>query len=70
MKISDLSINRAVTFSMVFIAVVALGMVSLLRLSPELFPDITFPVASIIVTYEGIGPEELKSSLPALWSGR
>lgn len=60
MKISDLSINRAVTFSMVFIAVVAIGMVSLLRLSPELFPDITFPVASIIVTYEGIGPEELE----------
>jgi len=60
MKLSDLSINRAVTFSMIFIAIAAFGIVSLLRLSPELLPDITFPVASIITTYEGVGPEDLE----------
>ena len=60
MRLSDLSINRAVTFSMIFIAVAAFGVVSLLRLSPELLPDITFPVASIITSYEGIGPVDLE----------
>ena len=60
MKLSDLSINRAITFSMIFIAVAAFGVVSLLRLSPELLPDITFPVASVITTYQGVGPEDLE----------
>ncbi|MBD3180899.1 MMPL family transporter [Candidatus Poribacteria bacterium] len=60
MKLSDLSIKRAVTFSMIFIAVAIFGIVSLVRLSPELLPDITFPAASIIVTYEGIGPEDME----------
>ena len=45
---------------MIFIAVACFGLVSLLRLSPELFPDITFPMASIITTYEGVGPEDLE----------
>ena len=60
MKLSDLAIKRSVTFSMIFIAVACFGIVSLLRLSPELLPDITFPVASIITNYEGVGPEDLE----------
>ena len=60
MKLVDLSINRAVTFSMIFIALACIGIVSLLRLSPELIPDITFPAASIITTYSGVGPEDLE----------
>lgn len=60
MKLVDLSIKRAVTFSMIFIAIACFGVVSLLRLSPELLPDITFPMASVITTYEGVGPEDLE----------
>ncbi|MFC1715962.1 efflux RND transporter permease subunit [Candidatus Poribacteria bacterium] len=60
MKLSDLSIKRAVTFSMIFIAVACFGVVSLLRLSPELLPDITFPVASVITNYAGVGPEDME----------
>ena len=62
MRLSDLAIKRAVTFSMIFIAIACFGVVSLLRLSPELLPDITFPVASIITSYEGVGPEEAHST--------
>lgn len=60
MTLHDLSIRRAVTFSMIFIAVAVFGIVSLLRLSPELLPNITFPVASIITSYSGVGPEDLE----------
>lgn len=45
---------------MIFIAVACFGLVSLLRLSPELLPDLTFPVASIITSYEGVGPEDME----------
>jgi len=60
MKLTDLSINRAVTFSMIFAAVLALGLVSLGRLNPELFPNITFPVATVITSYTGVGSEDME----------
>lgn len=60
MRIVDLSIKRAVTFSMIFIVVLVFGFVSLSKLSPELFPDVTFPVASVIISYQGVGPEDME----------
>lgn len=60
MKIVDLSINRAVTFSMIFLGVIAFGLVSLFRLNPELFPNVTFPVATVITSYSGVGSEDLE----------
>lgn len=60
MKLSDLSIDRAVTFTMIFIAVAGIGLVALMRLSPELLPEMEFPGASIMVSYKGVGPEDLE----------
>ena len=60
MKLSELSINRAVTFSMIFIAISIFGVVAMMGLSPELLPDITFPAASVMVSYEGVGPEDIE----------
>ena len=40
---------------MVFLLVVVLGVVSLGRLSLDLMPKMTIPVAAVITTYEG-GP--------------
>ncbi|MDQ1317966.1 MAG: hydrophobic/amphiphilic exporter (mainly bacteria), family, partial [Candidatus Poribacteria bacterium] len=60
MKIVDLSINRAVTFTMIFIGVIAFGFVSLARLNPELFPNVTFPVATVITSYTGVGSEDIE----------
>ncbi|MFW6266818.1 MAG: efflux RND transporter permease subunit [Halanaerobium sp.] len=61
MKISDFSIKRSVTTAMLIFIIIIIGVVSLSNLSLELFPDITFPGAAIITTYEGVGSEEIEN---------
>lgn len=61
MKLYELSVKRKITFIMIFIAVVGLGLVSLFQLQPELLPDITYPAATVQITYEGVGPVEMEN---------
>jgi len=61
MNLAESAVKRAITYIMVFIAIGALGIVSLLRLKPELLPDITFPTAAVMVTYSGVGPEDIET---------
>jgi len=61
MKLSDFSIKRSVTTAMIILMVLLIGVVALSRLSLDLFPDITFPGAAIITTYEGVGSEEVEN---------
>ncbi|MDI3534949.1 MAG: hydrophobic/amphiphilic exporter (mainly bacteria), family [Thermosediminibacterales bacterium] len=61
MKLSNMAVNRPVTTVMVVLIIVILGAVSLSRLSVDLFPDLTLPVAVAYVTYEGVGPQEMES---------
>ena len=61
MSLFESAIKRAVTYTMVFIAIGVFGIVSLLRLKPELLPDITFPTAAVIVRYSGVGPEDIET---------
>lgn len=57
----NLAIRRGVTFGMLFLAIVGIGIVSLLRLSPELLPDVSLPVAGVIASYSGVGPEDVEN---------
>ena len=57
----NLAIKRGVTFTMLFLAIIGIGIVSLLRLSPELLPDIEMPIAGVIATYSGVGPEDIEN---------
>jgi len=61
MKLSDFSIKRSVTTAMIILMVLLIGSVALSRLSLDLFPDITFPGAAIVTTYEGVGSEEIEN---------
>ena len=61
MKISDFSINRAVTTTMLILLIVLVGIISFTRLNIGLYPDITFPGAAIITSYEGVGSEEIEN---------
>jgi HAE1 family hydrophobic/amphiphilic exporter-1 len=61
MNLFESAIKRAITYTMVFIAIGVFGIVSLLRLKPELLPDITFPTAAVIVWYSGVGPEDIET---------
>lgn len=61
MKISDLSIRRPVTTLMVFLFLVVLGAVSIGRLNIDLLPKMSFPVAAVITSHEGAGPQEVET---------
>jgi HAE1 family hydrophobic/amphiphilic exporter-1 len=63
MKLPDLSVKHPVTTTMVFLALLILGLVSLSQLGLELLPDISFPTVVVFTPYPGVGPEEIESSL-------
>jgi len=63
MKLPDLSVKHPITTTMVFLALLILGLVSLSQLGLELLPDISFPTAVVFTPYPGVGPEEIESSL-------
>ena len=60
MWLTKIAINRKITFIMVFLIIVCLGLVSLINLNIDLFPDINFPVVGVITTYQGVGPEDVE----------
>jgi HAE1 family hydrophobic/amphiphilic exporter-1 len=63
MKLSELSVNRPVTSAVIFLAIIVLGIFSLLQLAIDLIPDISFPMIAIFSNYPGVGPEEVEENL-------
>src|SRR4030043_1245511 len=61
MKLPDLSINKPVTVTMIFLGIMLLGLISLGRLPQELFPAISYPQLTIVTLYENAAPEEIES---------
>ncbi len=65
MKLSKAAIERPVTTTMFFIAVILLGFVSLRELSVDLLPDISYPRLSVVTSYPGVAPEEMEALVTA-----
>lgn len=61
MKISDLSIRKPVTTTMIVLLVILLGAISLGRLNMDLLPNLSFPMAAVITNYQGVGPNEVET---------
>lgn len=61
MKVSDFSISRPVTTAMLILLIVIMGLVAFTNLNIDLYPDITFPGAAIVTSYEGVGSEEIEN---------
>jgi HAE1 family hydrophobic/amphiphilic exporter-1 len=60
MKITDGSIARPVTVTMVVLAVVVFGLVALSRLRVELLPNISYPSLTIQTEYPDAAPAEVE----------
>lgn len=60
MRHTRLALDRPVTTVMVFLAVLAIGVISAKLLRLEAFPDITFPGMRVVVPYPGSTPEEME----------
>jgi HAE1 family hydrophobic/amphiphilic exporter-1 len=60
MLLSDVSIKRPVFATVLMIALVTLGIFSYRRLAIDMFPDIEFPVLSIVTLFPGASPETVE----------
>src|SRR3954470_11344415 len=60
MGLTRVAISRPVFILMVISAMVILGLVSLSRLSAELYPNINSPAVTILTTYAGAAPEDVE----------
>lgn len=61
MRIPEFSVHRPVTVLMLILIIVVLGAISLIRLPIELMPDLTYPVAAVITSYEGVASEDVET---------
>ncbi|QTL98742.1 MMPL family transporter [Iocasia frigidifontis] len=63
MKISNFSVDRPVTITMIILAVILIGTMGLVRLSLQQLPDIDVPFLVIYTIYSGASPEEVEESI-------
>ena len=60
---SKFSVKKPYTVLVGVIAIVVLGVVSFLKLTPDLLPNIDFPYVIITTTYAGASPEEVENTV-------
>jgi multidrug efflux pump subunit AcrB len=60
MWIVRLALRRPYTFTVMAIMLVLLGVVTIFRMSTDIFPAIDIPVVSVIWSYTGVAPEEME----------
>ena len=59
--LSRIAIRRPVATAMILMMVVVVGIFGFINIPQDLFPDIEFPVAIVITTYDNAGPEEIEN---------
>ena len=63
MWLTRLALRNPVLILMMSLMTVVLGLQSLLRLSVDLFPDITIPVVRVATFYPGAGPADIEKAI-------
>ncbi|MCL1976001.1 MAG: efflux RND transporter permease subunit [Firmicutes bacterium] len=61
MNISKLAVKRPVTFIMLLLAIILIGIVSFSNLSIDLMPQIELPYALVMISYPNASPEEVEN---------
>ncbi|MBI3079530.1 MAG: efflux RND transporter permease subunit, partial [Deltaproteobacteria bacterium] len=57
------SLNNPIARFMSAIAIILLGLIAFSKLSVDLFPDITYPIVSVVTEYKGASPEDVEISI-------
>ncbi len=65
MNLPKTSVNNPIGISMVFIALLVLGIIAYRTLPRDVMPDIDFPTLTIITIYPGASPEDVETQLTA-----
>jgi len=63
MILSDLSIKRPIFATVMMLALVTLGIFSYRQLPLEMFPNVEFPLVSVITTFPGASPETVEREI-------
>ena len=58
-----IALRRPYTFVVMSMLIVILGVLSILRMPTDIFPDIDIPVISVIFNYGGLSPEEMEKRM-------
>jgi len=63
MWLSDLAIRRPVFTTMVALMLMVMGVVALVRLPVDFFPEVSLPIVSVIVPYPGASPAQVEEEV-------
>ncbi|WP_305043296.1 efflux RND transporter permease subunit, partial [Geoalkalibacter sp.] len=63
MFLSDLSIRRPVTATMLVASLVIFGLIGFSRLGVSLFPDVDYPMVTVTTTWDNARPEEIDNEI-------
>lgn len=63
MSIYSSSVKRPVTTILIFVALMVIGIYSLLRLPVDLYPEIELPFVSVMTTYPGASATDIESNV-------
>ncbi|KQC07662.1 MAG: hypothetical protein APR54_05810 [Candidatus Cloacimonas sp. SDB] len=63
MKLAEFSVNKRVTIFIITVLIIILGSISLSRLGLEMFPDMDYPVISVVSTYNGASPQDIEETV-------
>lgn len=60
MKIVNFAVRRPVTMIILTAVIILMGFMTLSRLKVDLYPEMNLPIAIVMASYEGAGPEEVE----------
>ena len=60
---SRYSVKKPLTVFVAVVVIIALGIVSLVKMTPDLIPSIDFPYVMVMTTYPGATPEEVEETI-------
>lgn len=63
MKLYETSVKKPITTSLIFIAIIVLGLFSLSKLSIDQFPEIEMNTAIVLVSYPGASAEDVENNV-------
>src|SRR4030042_4658255 len=63
MSIYNTAVKRPVTTILIFVALIVIGLYSLVRLPVDLYPDIELPFVSVLTTYPGASASDIESNV-------
>ena len=69
MKIVNFAVKRPVTMIILVSVVIILGFFTLSRMVVDLYPEMKLPVAVVVTSYAGAGPEEVESRVSKVLEG-